>query len=53
MLLMRFFKDDHGSTAIEYALIGGIISLAILTGMTTISTEVQGLFTQVQQGFDD
>jgi pilus assembly protein Flp/PilA len=37
----RFEQDDRGATAIEYALIAGIISLAIVAGVTNISLGVQ------------
>ena len=41
---MKFFGDAHGATAIEYAMIASIISIAIVAGATTIGTKVTGFF---------
>ncbi len=46
MLLQRFFADESGATAIEYALIGTLVSLAILTGMGALATEVQSMLSR-------
>lgn len=35
-LLKRFLLDEAGSTAIEYALIGSIVSVAILAALITM-----------------
>jgi pilus assembly protein Flp/PilA len=43
-LFVHFLKDDSGVTAIEYGLIGGLISIVILASVTSIGTSVQGLF---------
>ena len=34
--IREFWKDVRGTTSIEYALIGGLISILIVTGVTTI-----------------
>ena len=43
----RLRGDDAGATAIEYALIAGIISLAIIAGATQIGTNLKSTFTTV------
>jgi len=43
-LFVRFLKDQSGVTAIEYGLIGGLISIVILASVTSIGTAVSGLF---------
>jgi pilus assembly protein Flp/PilA len=35
-LLRSFRDDDEGATAIEYALIAGVVSIAIVAGLTNI-----------------
>ncbi len=50
-LLKRFQQDIAGATAIEYALIGGLISIAVIGGATTIGTQLAEIFTSVQEGF--
>ena len=42
--LRRVLQDDSGATAIEYALIAGGISIAILVGLTTLGTKVTGIY---------
>ena len=46
-LFVRFLKDQSGVTAIEYGLIGGLISIVILASTTSIGTSVQGLFNTI------
>jgi pilus assembly protein Flp/PilA len=47
----RFLKSDSGATAIEYAIIAGMISVVIVTAVTSVGTTVNGLFTKVGDGF--
>jgi len=39
-----FAADTGGATAIEYAMIAGLISILIVTAVTTLGTNVQSLF---------
>lgn len=47
ILIDRFVKDESGATAIEYGLIAALISVALITGATTLgntlNTQFQGL----------
>ncbi len=43
-----FADDQSGATSIEYALIAGIISIAIVLSLTNVKTELQGTMTKVQ-----
>jgi len=43
----RFERDELGATAIEYALIAGIVSLAIVAGTTNISQGLQNSLNSV------
>ncbi|MEO0619259.1 MAG: Flp family type IVb pilin [Pseudomonadota bacterium] len=49
--LARVLNNDSGATAIEYALIAGIIALGIIVGVTAVSGELQGIFTDIGQAF--
>jgi pilus assembly protein Flp/PilA len=40
-------RDTKGTTAIEYALIGSLISIVIVTAVTTIGTKLSTIFTQI------
>lgn len=45
--LIKFWKDEEGATAIEYALIAGLIAVAIIGGLTLLGNEVEGLFNRI------
>jgi len=50
-LLQRFANDRRGTTAIEYALIGSLIFLAIIVVTGEIGTSLVGIFETVAAGF--
>ena len=43
----RFVRDESGATAIEYALIGGLIALAVIIPVSTIGIKLSGYFSEV------
>ena len=45
--VVRFIKDELGTTAIEYALIGVGISVAILAAVQAVGGSVSGLYDKV------
>jgi pilus assembly protein Flp/PilA len=49
--LVKASRSDSGVTAIEYALIGGLISIAIVTGATEIGANVAAFFTAIAHAF--
>lgn len=49
--MTRFAADTSGATAIEYALLGGLIALVVLGAFTTIGTSVNGMITNAADGF--
>ena len=48
MILIRFFKEEDGVTAIEYGLIAALIAVAIITVVTNIGTGLNTVFGKVQ-----
>ncbi len=44
-IFARFMKDESGATAIEYGLIAALISVALITGATTLGSKLNGQFT--------
>ncbi len=44
-LLIKFFKDESGATAIEYGLICAGIALAIITILNKLGLTLEGIFT--------
>lgn len=45
--LIKFWKDEEGATAIEYALIAGLIAVAIIGALTLLGTEIGDLFDRI------
>ncbi|MOA66425.1 Flp/Fap pilin component [compost metagenome] len=38
--MVKFIKDEEGLTVVEYAVAGGLISLAVVTAFTALGTQV-------------
>jgi pilus assembly protein Flp/PilA len=47
-LIARFVKDESGATAIEYGLIAAGISLAIITAVNGLGTNLSGRFGDIR-----
>ena len=45
-ILTRFLRNEDGVTAIEYALIAGIIALVIVAAVQLVDTQVSAVFTE-------
>ena len=46
-LIIRFLKDESAATAIEYGLIAALISIAAVTVMSTLGTNISSVFNTV------
>ncbi|HWX10744.1 MAG TPA: Flp family type IVb pilin [Trinickia sp.] len=46
-LIERFLKEDRGVTAIEYALIAGLIAVAIVGSLQGVTTALKTVFTNI------
>ena len=44
--------DTSGATAMEYALVGTLISIIIVTALTTMGSNLATFFTSVANGFN-
>jgi pilus assembly protein Flp/PilA len=47
-ILLSFFKDESGATAIEYGLIAALIAVVIITGVTAVGTGLSTTFDTIQ-----
>ena len=45
--VMKFLKEEDGATAIEYRLIAGLIAIAIIAALTTLSGGLSELFNKI------
>jgi len=46
-LILSFFKDESGATAIEYGLIAAGIAIAIITAVNGVGTALSGKFVEI------
>ena len=51
-LIARFVRDEQGQDLIEYALLAGFISLAVVTAVTNVGTALNGLYGTVETQVD-
>lgn len=46
-LRQRFLKDESGATAIEYGLIAGLVSIAIIAALNLLQVSLTDVFTML------
>ena len=46
-LVHRFLKDDSGATSIEYAVVAGMLSIAIVTAVAGLGSKLKGTYTGI------
>jgi pilus assembly protein Flp/PilA len=52
VMLLRFFKNETGATAIEYGLITCVLSLTIIAGVGMAGDAYQNMFTNLANWFN-
>jgi pilus assembly protein Flp/PilA len=52
-LIARFVRDEQGQDLIEYALLAGFISLAVVAAVTNVGTALDGLYDNVETKVKD
>ena len=45
--LIQFWNDEEGATAIEYGLIAGLIAVVIIGVVSTLGTDLKGIFAKI------
>jgi Flp pilus assembly protein, pilin Flp len=45
--LMQFIRDEEGASAIEYALIAGLIAVVIAAALSPLGTKLKGMFDNI------
>jgi pilus assembly protein Flp/PilA len=45
--ITRFLRDEEGATAIEYGIIAGLISVAIVSVLPGLGTKLAAVFTTI------
>jgi pilus assembly protein Flp/PilA len=46
-MFRRLLDDEGGATAIEYALLAALISVAVIAAMQTVATQLNTVFSEV------
>jgi pilus assembly protein Flp/PilA len=52
-LIAQFVRDEQGQDLIEYALLAGFISLAVVAAVTNVGTALDGLYKNVESKVKD
>ena len=52
-MIRQFLTDDSGVSALEYGLLAGLVSLAIIGALTTVGDNLSSLFDQVASQISD
>ena len=52
-LFARFMKDESGATAIEYALLAGLIGVGIVTAAGNLEDSITSLFGDIKKKLDE
>ena len=46
-VLLNIARDEQGATAIEYALLLGLVAMSVMVGVTGLASEVNKMWTNV------
>lgn len=50
--LLKLWRDEDGATAIEYALIAGLIAVVIIGTLGALGDRIDGLFGKITEELD-
>lgn len=51
-MINQLIHDETGATAIEYGLIAGLVSVAIIVALTALGGSLDALFSQISGSVD-
>ena len=51
--LIRFFKDEEGATAVEYAIMVALIAIVIIAMVILVGQKANNVFSKVQSALGD
>ncbi|WP_292286136.1 Flp family type IVb pilin [Marivita sp.] len=52
-LINNFKRNESGATAIEYGLIAALVAVALIGALTTLGTDLSGIFGDVSTELND
>lgn len=50
--IIKFLKDERGLTTVEYAVAGGLISLAVVASFQALGLTVDGIITAIDNAIN-
>jgi len=50
--IQQFLDDQSGATAIEYALLASLLSIAVITTVTAVGTKLSGSYSEIAAAFN-
>jgi len=50
-MIMRFFRNRDGATAIEYSMIAAFVAILIISSLFTMGESVEGMFMDLLPAF--
>ena len=50
--LIRFFKDEEGATAVEYAIMVALIAIVIIAAVILVGQKANNVFSATQSALD-
>lgn len=51
-ILKSFYKDESGATAVEYGLIAAMVSIAVITGVSSIGSKLGTVFNTLSSSLE-
>lgn len=51
-ILKKFYNDESGATAIEYALLAGVIGVGIIAAADNLVPKIDALFERIEEALD-
>jgi pilus assembly protein Flp/PilA len=51
-MFKELLNDESGATAIEYGLIAGLVSVAIIVALTALGDSLDAIFSQISDAID-
>ncbi|MGA1823369.1 MAG: Flp family type IVb pilin [bacterium] len=48
--IINFFKDEEGATAVEYALLAGLIAIVIIVALVALGPKIRNVFNSASDG---
>lgn len=51
-LVRRFWRDENGGTALEYAIVGGLVSAGLIAVFATMGTQIANKFPSISNALN-